>query len=573
MIFSKVRMGIRLPFLTLLVLPLLLQPLLPSLRAEPENLELKILVNQAGYDLGSQKHVLLQTNFDPQNIREFEVIRENKTVYLGKWAEPQKINAWDLWYRKAILPVSTPGQYVVRVRWQEKLFESPPFRVEADRLFRHTAPLSTYFFYAQRCGTEVPGWHGACHLDDGRMPDGSHRDLAGGWHDAGDYNKYNGYTPLAVYALSKLALSPSVHVAEWEKNLPTPQEEALWGARWLAKCQDKETKKIIGRVFSGFMYWGPPEDETDNVAGNEDDRKVDVYEWNENEMTVAAWASTYQMTGDPMWKSLAMDLWSVVSAHDPGSNLVQRAKRLLAATELFQITKDYELLEECQEDAIFLLAHQEMDGGWPLWRMAIVDYGLIAAALAKFALTFPESSVSSSVHEALIRYLNCWANRMVKPFTIPKWNDEEIFYPFLPNEWYVGQNSMYLSQAWAGLLISQATLRMTLRLRSWVSGCLDWIFGLNPFGICMMEGAGSVHLKMYHHRYDQIPNGKEGRIPGAICNGITRLRTDLDLPYLDLESNAWQTNEPWLPHNSYMLLVLSEWSSWERPLRKANREK
>ncbi len=81
----------------------------------------------------------------------------------------------------------------------------------------------------------------------------------------------------------------------------------------------------------------------------------------------------------------------------------------------------------------------------------------------------------------------------------------------------------------------------------------------------MLEGAGSVHLKKYHHRYNQVPNGKDGRIPGAIPNGITRLSPEVDRPYLDLEGSAWQTNEPWLPHNAYFLLVLSEWPRREDP--------
>ncbi len=551
-------MGRKASFIATLLLCPVLSPLPSLYPMDARDSEIKLLVNQAGYDLSCPKRILLQTNFDPALILDYEIIKNNNTVYRGKWERPLKIDLWGLWYRATHLPISIPGEYRVRVLWEGRVIESPAFIVSANRLFEHTAPLAAYFFYAQRCGVEVPGWHAACHLDDAVLADGSHRDLSGGWHDAGDYNKYNGYTPLAVYALSQLAQSQALHTARWDKDFPSPQEEALWGARWLVKCRDEKTGKIIGRVFSGFGFWGPPEAETDNAVGNDDDRKVDILEWNENEMTVAAWASVYRMTGDDDWKRLALNLWQVVSAHDPGFSPVARAKRLLAATELSLSTGDLSFFEEGQREAIFLLSQQERGGGWPLWPLAIVDYGLPSAALARFVLAFPESAVSSSIRAALLRSIENWSSKMAQPFFIPRWSAEEVFYPYLPGGWYVGQNSMYLSQAWAGLLMGKVLPRQAPRLKRWVAGCLDWLLGVNPFGICMMEGAGSVHLKMYHHRYDQIANGKNGRVPGAIPNGITRQRADVDRPYLDLEGKSWPTNEPWLPHNAYYLLVLSE---------------
>jgi hypothetical protein len=536
--------------------------------AQPGNSEIKIMVNQAGYDLGAPVHVLLQADFFPDEIRTFDVLQGNRTICRGAWREPLEISGWNLWYREAYLSSLSAGDYRLRVEWQNRQVESPTIRVEPDRILKRTVPLAVYFFYAQRCGTDVPGWHGPCHLDDGRMPDGRRIDLAGGWHDAGDYNKYNGYTPLAVYALARLAKSPAARTISWPSGQPSPLEEAVWGARWLRKCLDAETKRIIGRIFSGFAFWGIPEAETDNVPGNEDDRSVDILEWNENEMTAAAWASLYRATGDPSWLALARDLWKVVEEHDPGPDFVQRTKRLLAAVELFQATGEGQYREQGQADAVLLLSLQRPDGSWPEWPGAIVDYGLIAASLAEMALAFPESDLSQLVRESLGRYLDLWSERRLQPYSIPKWSDRAIFYPNSPGEWYVGQNSMYLSQAWAGSLISRVIPKEELRILPWVSGCLDWILGINPFGICMMAEAGSFHLPLYHHRYDRIQNGKAGQVPGAICNGITRLGIDLDLPYLDLESNWWRTNEPWLPHNSYFLLALSELQPGGRVFRE-----
>ncbi len=528
------------------------------LGAKDSEPEIILLVNQAGYDTRDPKRVWLQTDFEPGEITTFQLLLEGEVVYQGYWRRVQKIDSWNLWYREGnFSPWMQPGKYKARIKWRNKFTESPPFLISAHQIAKWIGPLATRFFFIQRCGTEVPGWHAPCHLDDARMPDGSHRDLTGGWHDAGDYNKYNGYTPLAVYALSKFAKSDAASHGVWTGGFSEPLEEALWGARWLRKCQDPESKKLIYAVFSGYGYWGVPEKETDNLPGSSDDRPVILpFQWNENEMAVAAYAVLYRKTGNPEWKQAAEELWNVVQQYD-FDDIIQGAKRLLAAVELFRSTENTQYQETAESYAEYLIQAQDENGGWPRWPLAVVDYGLPAASLAEFYIAFPESDLGLLVEESLGQYITFWAYRRSTPFDIPKWSENEYFYPYIVDHWYVGQNSMYLSQAWAGFLISLIIPRQRGLAYFWSSGCLDWVLGANPLGICMMYGAGTAHLKKYHHRYDSISNGKNGCVPGAICNGFTRRREDLDFPYLDLEGNSWQTNEPWLPHNAYLLLALT----------------
>ena len=61
--------------------------------------------------------------------------------------------------------------------------------IERGAILKQTAADAVDFFFVQRCGFDVPGWHKACHLDDAKLPDGTHLDVTGGWHSAGDYNK------------------------------------------------------------------------------------------------------------------------------------------------------------------------------------------------------------------------------------------------------------------------------------------------------------------------------------------------------------------------------------------------
>ena len=519
--------------------------------------EISLLVNQAGYDKGGFKSIWLQADFDPADIRTFLVFKNARVVFHGTWRAVKKVEKWNKWYRQGNLsPLSEPGEYRARVEWQGRSIWSPVFTVDSSRLIRWTAPLAVEFFFIQRCGTAVPGWHAPCHLDDARFLDGRHSDLVGGWHDAGDYNKYNGYTPLAVYALAKFAESPALSGVDFSRSSTNPLPEALWGAEWLRKCQDPETKKLLGYVFSGFGYWGIPERETDNIPGNSDDRPAYSLEWNENEVTVAAYSTLFRITGDTAWKQAALELWAVVESHDPGHSPLQWAKRLLAAIEMHRSFGDTSYGLDAEKCAGVLLQTQDADGRWPVW--SLLDTGLVPASLARFILEFERSRLGPDVRRSLRKFVTHWEKNRPYPFAIPKWSENDIFFPYLEGSWYVGQNSQYLSQAWAGFLIAQISPWKKWPAVQLAQGCLDWVLGANPFGICMMYGAGSLHLKRYHHRYETIPNGRQGNVPGAIANGITRGKPDLDIPFLDLEGNSWQTNEAWLPHNAYYLLCLAE---------------
>ena len=155
---------------------------------------------------------------------------------------------------------------------------SPPFAISDDLLHQEAAEPGYRFFYYQRCGVAVPGFHAACHLDDARMPDGTHRDLSGAWHDAGDYNKYCGFTPESFYALAVAYHRQPQLFDQWDRDRNGRADildEALWGAEFLLKAMDPESLDlVVNTISTGYRYWGEPQKETDNQPGNRDDRPV-----------------------------------------------------------------------------------------------------------------------------------------------------------------------------------------------------------------------------------------------------------------------------------------------------------
>jgi endoglucanase len=104
--------------------------------------------------------------------------------------------------------VRREGTYVVSV---PGVGESVPFRI-ADDVYGRFAYDTTRFWLMQRCGMELtpevagPDAHPACHTFDKeiRAPLGGVRDVSGGWHDAGDMNRYASWMMPTLHMLMLL---------------------------------------------------------------------------------------------------------------------------------------------------------------------------------------------------------------------------------------------------------------------------------------------------------------------------------------------------------------------------------
>ena len=157
----------------------------------------RVLVNQVGYDTGAPKMLLVQSDtalparftlLDAHDMPVFEAALAPVGRVVGAYGTD-----WGFDYAQGDFSTfDTPGAgYRVRVEAGGAEVLSPPFAIGPDLLWRETAAYAIAFFYYQRCGYEIPGFHKACHLDDGVSEDRARQhDLHGGWHDAGDYNKY-----------------------------------------------------------------------------------------------------------------------------------------------------------------------------------------------------------------------------------------------------------------------------------------------------------------------------------------------------------------------------------------------
>ncbi|MHC4568788.1 MAG: glycoside hydrolase family 9 protein [Planctomycetota bacterium] len=503
-----------------------------------------ILVNQLGYESKSDaKGIMLQSSTvlsrPPSSFSLIDLANSTK-VFTGKWADLGYNRQWDLYHWAGdISACEKPGRYVVETRIGRAAYYSPPFEIRDDLLVSRTSEPAYQFFYYQRCGTAVPSFHAACHLDDAKMPDGSHRDLTGGWHDAGDYNKYNGYTPESVYALAFAYDRRKGFFDKFDRDRNARADildEALWGARFLGKCIDPDTLELVGTISSGYGYWGKPEKETDNVRKTGDERRVSNDKSNASACTpglalLGKYVPEYLSTAERLYEKHGGNMQAILA--------------LYSATQ-----------KQLYRDA----ARKHAESMLPKDENSAAGF----RELAEYALAFPEESLVPairSVGKARLEELKIVCDN---PFRITRRRDSDgslIFFMHYRevNNWYVGESRELLDTAYEGILLDKLGFEEGRRI---AENQVHWILGRNPYGVSTMEGVGSVFVPIYHHRYNALPGNPRGAVPGAILNGITRAWPDHDRPWLDMhpEPNPdYQPNEPWLPHNNRWLFLIAIW--------------
>ncbi len=540
---------------------------------------LDVLCNQVGYGPSAPAEILVQSRVEATGDATFRVVdAQGKEVRKGKLSSAGEIPLWEKQYYVAAVDGLPRGSgYRVEAKVAGLSGTSYPFTVDPDILKRKTVGPAAEFYYYQRCGCAVPGWHGPCHMDDGRLPDGTHRDVSGAWHDAGDYNKYNscGFAALSVYALAyaheRAAKIMDQHAAS--KGVPSALDEASWGADWLLKMQDEKTGRLWSIVYMGrretAFYWGPPEYETDNIPGTADDRPVlgpPTGGNHRNQRAAAALALLGRLTNSKKYIRAAERFYHAVT---DGERKGELSFALIACLELDKALGSDKYASQARTFAQQLLERQIRSGryrggfahapGGTTPAIGCTHLGLEVAALSLYALAHGDDL---GTRQALVDYLGFSRRLADNPFKISKLvqGGKPVFFRWTPRRktHHVGQNTMYLMQAWAltcawRVVKDDAFLALATRQ-------IDWVLGRNPFGLCMMEGQGSFNPPAYHHRYMCIPGHPRGAVPGAVCNGIARLQPGPDKPLFDMTTGnipQFETNEPWLPHNATYLLAIS----------------
>lgn len=179
-------------------------------------------------------------------------------------------------------PLTETGTFFVRD--PATGFSSEPFEIRPDV---HAGVLRHAFraFLYQRCGTakavphaEPPWTDMACHIGPGQdlacrsvlnPTAASARDLSGGWHDAGDYNKYVNSADDAVHdllhawAAAPGRFSDAAGIPESGNGVPDILDEVRWELDWLLRMRNADGSVLHKVSVAAWSSSSPPSADAD----------------------------------------------------------------------------------------------------------------------------------------------------------------------------------------------------------------------------------------------------------------------------------------------------------------------
>jgi hypothetical protein len=208
-----------------------------------------IRINQLGYTPQSIKVAVLAAK-QKIDAKEFELVNAHskKVVFTGKAsASFGSYGPFADTYRLDFTSYNKRGKYFLR----SGNIVSPEFNIGKD-VYKGTADFCLRYMRQQRSGFN-PFLKDSCHTHDGYtlyapVPDSTHIDVVGGWHDATDYLQYSTTSANATYhLLAAYRDFPKVfndikkaNGLDGKNKVPDVLDEAKWGLTWLLKMHPKD---------------------------------------------------------------------------------------------------------------------------------------------------------------------------------------------------------------------------------------------------------------------------------------------------------------------------------------------
>ena len=361
--------------------------------------------------------------------------------------------------------------------------------------------------YLWRCGTSVEAtWNGVtyrhtpCHKEDGWLDyvgEGhTQRPSTGGWHDAGDYNKYVVNAGVSVGLMLKAweqfhdhVASDKLGIAESGNGIPDLLDEVRWEIEWLFTMQADDGRVYHKVSARDFKFWGPAE---------KDDSQRYFTSWSTVATAdfVAMMAETsrawrpYDAVFSNRCLAAAKKSWAVLVAHPTQIDSDQSAfktggyapkdtsHRLWAAAELWETTGEPEYLTAFEKGTEGFTC--EFSQGGPNWG-DVQDLGFATYLLSNRANKRDPKCVArltdSLFDRAKAIVATSQENGYARPFGVD------------PTSWSWGANGSVAGQT---LLLHLADhITPNPKYRATALHALDFLFGRNFNGRSYVTGLGA----------------------------------------------------------------------------------
>ncbi|AYF20770.1 glycoside hydrolase family 9 protein [Vibrio parahaemolyticus] len=558
-----------------------------------------LLTNHIGYERLGPKKAIIQTEQPHLSSYTAQLIcaTSEQTVATFAVEEQGKVANWHQGYFYLIdfSSFTDSGDYFLQVEDSR----SSSFTVGEHILLNQTLSDVIHYFKSQRCG-------GVFDQQDRQVPvlnANQTVDVHGGWYDAsGDVSKYLSHlsyanylnpqqTPMVVWNILKglSLLEGSEDIAAFTRTRLI--EEALFGADFLVRMQNEK----------GFFYMTVFDKWSKDTAQREicayetqlghkfDDYQAGFRQGGGVAIAALAAASRLGVHGEydqQKYRNAAENGYWHLKEHntqylnDGEENIIDEYCALLASVELFKATKETRYLEESRLWAQRLVARQmsdeqiqhfwsaNQDGSRPYFHAA--EAGLPVIALCEYLAieddSVPTESVKRIVNRACEFEIKI-SNKVTNPFGYPRQyvkgvneSKRDAFFVAHNNEsgyWWQGENARLGSLATMAYLAQPhiASQEIQQQLSVFAQDALNWIVGLNPYDMCMLDGHG-------RNNPDYLPQYGFFNAKGGVCNGITGgFEDEEDIAFNppaqkdDMLQN-WRWGEQWIPHGAWYLLAI-----------------
>ncbi|MCF7452299.1 glycoside hydrolase family 9 protein [Vibrio sp. A1-1] len=558
-----------------------------------------LLTNHIGYERLGPKKAIIQTEQPHLSSYTAQLIcaTSEQTVATFAVEEQGKVANWHQGYFYLIdfSSFTDSGDYFLQVEDSRSSY----FTVGEHILLNQTLSDVIHYFKSQRCG-------GVFDQQDRQVPvlnANQTVDVHGGWYDAsGDVSKYLSHlsyanylnpqqTPMVVWNILKglSLLEGSEDIAAFTRTRLI--EEALFGANFLVRMQNEK----------GFFYMTVFDKWSKDTAQREicayetqlghkfDDYQAGFRQGGGVAIAALAAASRLGVHGEydqQKYRNAAENGYWHLKEHntqylnDGEENIIDEYCALLASVELFKATKETRYLEESRLWAQRLVARQmsdeqiqhfwsaNQDGSRPYFHAA--EAGLPVIALCEYLSIEDDSVQTESVKRIVNRACEFEikiSNKVTNPFGYPRQyvkgvneSKRDAFFVAHNNEsgyWWQGENARLGSLATMAYLAQPhiASQEIQQQLSVFAQDALNWIVGLNPYDMCMLDGHG-------RNNPDYLPQYGFFNAKGGVCNGITGgFEDEEDIAFNppaqkdDMLQN-WRWGEQWIPHGAWYLLAI-----------------
>lgn len=561
-----------------------------------------IRINQLGYACKSVKVAVWASK--EKDIPAFFTLVDAATakiVYTSKTGDSYgAYGPFTQTLRLAFTGFTTAGKYYI----QCGAATSPVFGITSD-VYNGAADFVLNYLRQQRSGFN-PFLKDSCHTADGYtmygpMPDTTHIDAAGGWHDASDYLQYTATSANATYHLLAAyrdfpAVFKDDHAANGlagKNGFADVLDEARWGLEWLLKMHPRKdwlfTQLADDRDHAGFRL--PNHDSADYGLGKGKARPV------------------YFATGEPQglgkYKNHSTGLASAAgkfsSAFALGSMLYKKSDTSFAALLAERSASAYQLgLDKpgVSQTAPNKAPYYYEEGNW-------VDDMELAAA-ARFQLTnnkaYFNQSLQYSTQEKVTPWMGADTAHHYQWYPFHNFGHYELAKTAAPkdkvllmayykegidrvwkkakqNAFYRGVPFIWCSNNLTVSFTIQCYLYRALsgdnQYAALEQAGFDWLFGCNPWGTAMIYGLPAKgntphnpHSSLYVlNHYDLNGALVDGPVYGSIYKnliGLTLFSPDAyaqfqsDLVVYHDDAGDYSTNEPTMDGTASLVYLLAQ---------------